>query len=614
MPRLLHSPTLTRLFRRISPWEALLLAVAVLGIEFLGSHATDDVGDIPWVLLMPLLFMIGCSVVRYRNLPLTHGLLDLALRGIQALRSRLVLSLGLDFHPDRHPRLPAFTTLRRAVLVMAGAAVVLYPARGLLREALFALRAIPGLRTAYVLLLGAVWLALLGGLAVQLPAAVLGTIEVLKGRTRLRVAGRAGVVVGSMVGVAVLLALLDDAAGLDGAIAALAFAALLPSVVRAVDPPGGPWLNIAFGKEGVAKTAPLGDLIRDSHRLLALEALVLVCALAPTPAVAGDLFPVTDVLLRLYGWTSAWLFTGGALLAIGEFNRRRRLFDPAFERSRVLWAVPGPEARTLQDEAVAIAASGWRLVVSDKLPDPEDADLLVGIPPGLMPPCRVPLTRVPGALFLVAQDPGLVLSEADERDKAARALSALERLLASTRPRFGDRGEGTFLVPQCWMVVGLTRDDDRPESERPPAMTFGQSFQSALGTRLRRFLHEVMARSGVDVFYIEDSVTPAQVSAVLEALFERHIRRVEPPLVGEQDFLGVQGVHIVLHDVDPETEGIEGVDSHLTRNAISRARIMIIGRDRRDGGDDDGPPTVDESSDQWLADALRRLFPRLQPT
>jgi hypothetical protein len=145
-------------------------------------------------------------------------------------------------------------------------------------------------------------------------------------------------------------------------------------------------------------------------------------------------------------------------------------------------------------------------------------------------------------------------------------------------------------------------------------MTFGQSFQSALGTRLRRFLHEVMARAGVDVFYIEDSVTPAQVTAVLEALFERHIRRVDPPLVGEQDFLGVQGVHIVLHDVDPETEGIEGVDSHLTRNAISRARIMIIGRDRRDGGDDDGPPTVDESSDQWLSDALRRLFPRLQPT
>jgi hypothetical protein len=122
-----------------------------------------------------------------------------------------------------------------------------------------------------------------------------------------------------------------------------------------------------------------------------------------------------------------------------------------------------------------------------------------------------------------------------------------------------------------------------------------------------------MARAGVDVFYIEDSVTPQQVREVLEMLFERHVMRADPPQISEQDFIGVQGVHIVLHDVDPETEGIKGVDSHLTRNAISRARIMIIGRDRRDGGDDGEPPIADESSD-WLADALRRLFPRLAPT
>jgi hypothetical protein len=56
------------------------------------------------------------------------------------------------------------------------------------------------------------------------------------------------------------------------------------------------------------------------------------------------------------------------------------------------------------------------------------------------------------------------------------------------------------------------------------------------------------------------------------------------------------------------------VDSHLTRNAISRARILIIGKERRDGDDDDGPPSADESSDSWLRDALRHVFPRLQPT
>jgi hypothetical protein len=267
----------------------------------------------------------------------------------------------------------------------------------------------------------------------------------------------------------------------------------------------------------------------------------------------------------------------------------------------------------LQDERLAIEAAGWRLVVSERLPSSDDADLLAGIPAGLMPPCPVPLVRVPAALFLVGAGAGAVLSQADERDKARRALASIERLMTATRPRFGDRGEGTFLVPQCWMVVGLTRDDDRNEGERPPAMTFGQSFQSALGTRQRRFLREVMDRAGVDVFYIEDSVTPQHVRAVLEVLFDRHIARAQPEAVTEQDFMGLPGVHIVLHDVDPETEGIEGVDSHLTRNAISRARILIISRDRRDDDDDDDPPSADESSDSWLAEALRRLFPRLQP-
>lgn len=612
MPNLLRSPVLTRLRRFIANGECVVVLGAVLFTEILGPHSQGDVDDIPWVLLLPLLFMTGCSVVRYRELPMTAAVLGMVMRCVTALRARVVLSLGLDFHPARHPRLPAFTALRRGIVTMAAAAIVLYPARGLLRDVLGMMR-VPGLYTLHVLVLGAIWVVLLAGIALHLPAILLGTIEVLKGRTSLKGAGRV-LVVGLVLGlVGVLLIALDSSAGVQGCIAALAFASVLPTVVRAVDPPGGPWLNIAFGRDGKPQTAPLGELISDCHRLLALMALVVVCVLAPTAGGLADSYPVTTLLLKIYGWTAAWLFTGGALLALGEFNRRRRLFDPAFARSRVLWAVPGPETRSLQDEHRAVEAAGWRLVVSDRLPTSDDADLLAGSPAGLMPPCPVPLARVPAALFLLGDDPGEVLARADEQDKARRALGSIERLLTATRPRFGDRGEGTFLVPQCWMVVGLTRDDDRSGGERTPSMTFGLSFQAALGTRLRRFLYEVMARAGVDVFYVEDSVTPQQVRAVLEVVFERHIARAEPAVLSEQDFSGVQGVHIVLHDVDPETEGIEGVDKHLTRNAISRARILIISRDRRDDDDDNEPPSADESSDSWLAEALGRLFPRLQP-
>ena len=91
------------------------------------------------------------------------------------LRDRLVLSLGLDFHPGRSPRLPPFTKLRRAVFGCALVAVVAWPAQGILREVLAAGR-IRGLYTLYVVALGAVWALLLAGIVVQIPAAVLDVL------------------------------------------------------------------------------------------------------------------------------------------------------------------------------------------------------------------------------------------------------------------------------------------------------------------------------------------------------------------------------------------------------------------------------------------------------
>ncbi len=601
--------TLARVRRYLTVPEAPLLFAAVLMIEMLGPHVPDDVADIPFVLVLPLLFMLGCSVVRYRHLPLTQAVVDLATGIAERMRARLVLSLGLDFHPERSPRLPPFLGLRRATLTLLLAAFVLLPAEGILHDLLAVLR-VRYLYTVYSLVLGVIWAGLLAGIAVQLLAIVFTTLEVLKGRLRLHGASRIAMLSVVLTVVATLAVLLDRAVGSQGCLTVLGFACLLPFVVRPIEPPRGPWLNIALGQDARPTTARLSSVLSGIHRLMVLEAFLIVCVLQP--GAGPSQFTVTDMLVRVYGWTAAWLFTGGALTAIAEFNRRRRLGDPAFDRSRVLWAIPGPEATGLESERGAIERAGWRLVVQNQMPSPEDADLLVGIPPGLALPGQVPLAKVPPSLFLLSDDPGAVLAAADESDRAQRACKAIERVLTSARPQLGERGEGTFLVPHCWLVVGLTRDDDRANLDRPPALSFGQSYQAVLGTRMRRFLAEVMERSGVDVLYIEDSVTPQQVVTVLERIFERHVRRAEPATISERDMVGLQGLRVVLHDVDPETDGLEGVDSHVTRNAISRARIMIVGRDRNDDDDDD-PPREGESSDDWLRDALTRVFPRLQP-
>jgi len=603
-------PGLRRLLRPLFSAEVVVLLAAVAALEFVGSRSVDDTRDIPWVLLLPLLFSVGCSLARYHHLPLTATLLDGVLAIAQELRRRLTLSLGLDFHPGLHPRPPAFTVLRRAATCLALAALVLVQAQGVARELLAMLRA-PGTYTLYVLAIGAIWTVLLLGIAAQLPATFLNVLEFVKSRTRLTGSARLVAVLAALIGIAALLVTADARLGTTGCLVVLGLAVLLPSLVSPAEPPGGPWLNIALGVAAAPATAPLGGLLRQAHRVLALEAFCLVCLLAPAAGGGVGPFGTTDLLVRVYGWNAAWLFTGGALLAIGEFNRRRQRYDPAYPRSRVLWAMSGHEARALERERHAIEEAGWRLVVRDERPTPDDADLLVGVPAGVTAPDEVPLVAVPPALFLLAPDPAAVLAEADERAKNRRVTRGLERLLTSTRARMSEHGEGTFLVPHCWMVVGLTRDEDRVSADRPPMIAVGGSYQAALGTRLRRYLHEVFSRAAIDVIYVEDAVTVPLAMTAIERLLDRHVERAEPERVSEVDFVGLHGLRVVLHDVDPQADGLAGVDSHVTRHAISRARILIVSRDKRDDDDDDDPPIDSESSDDWLRLALGGMFPKL---
>lgn len=609
----LDTTRLTWLRRLVLGPESLALGAVILLVELLGPSSTDDLDDLAWVLFLPMLVMAGCSLARSRPMPLTTALVDVAVHFARRLRTRLVLSLGLDFHPRARPRPLPFTGLRRVATGLALAAMVMLAAPGFVRELLAATR-VRGLYTLHVVGLGVVWGGLAIGILLQLAAGLGVVYEVVKRRWKLEGATRAVVVVAVVAALGTLLVALHDQTGVMGGLGVLAFSCLLPFVLRPVDPPRGPWLNLALGTDGGPLTTRIGSILGDMQRLLSIESVLVVAALVGTTRVDNALFPVTDTLLAAFTWLAVWLSTGGSWLAISEFNRRRRLDDPSFQRSKVLWALPGPEGDALRLERHAIERAGWRLIVADRIPGLDDADLFVGTAGEVAPPTRVPLTRVPSALFLLAPDPGAVLDEAEERDKADRSRELLMRLLGATRPRAQDHGEGTFIVPHCWLVVGLTRDDDRGGIERASGMSFGQSFQNVLGTRLRRFLFEVMYRASIDVVYVEDAVTPEQFGEVLDRLFARHFERARPRAVAEHDFVGIHGVRVVLHDVTPETEEIDGLQDQPSRQAISRARILIVGKDRPDDDDGGDDPSDDESNDLWLRESLTRLFPKLQPT
>src|SRR5258705_11924828 len=217
MRRLIGSSLLLRLRRSISLVEvaAVLSAALLVELAYANNPGATDVFDIAFVMGRGAAALMAATLSRYRTLPLTSRLLDAGAALVAGLRGRLVLSLGLDFHPERHPRLPAFTGLRRAILVAALAALVLYPARGLVREVLLLTR-VPGLHTVHVVLLGATWLALLAGLAVHVPAIVLGAIEGLKRRAGLRGVARALCIAAFLVPVAMLTAVLGGGRGSGG--------------------------------------------------------------------------------------------------------------------------------------------------------------------------------------------------------------------------------------------------------------------------------------------------------------------------------------------------------------------------------------------------------------
>jgi hypothetical protein len=257
-----------------------------------------------------------------------------------------------------------------------------------------------------------------------------------------------------LVAAAVLATVLDEAVGIEGCLSVLA-SRRCSRRWCAVDPPGGPWLNVAIGKRGEPRTVPPGDHPRP-HRLFALEAFLVVCAPAPARRRGPGRAAGQPLLLR------SMLVGRVALHRRRAAGHRRVQLAAAALRpglcARACWAAPGRSAQPHERAAIErrLAPRGLgRPVRHDDGPahrHPAGPQAQLRRAAGACPPaCSCWATTRPRA-------------ERGGRGRQAPAATVLERLLTSTRPRVADRGEGTFLVPQCWMVVGLTRDDDRPRA------------------------------------------------------------------------------------------------------------------------------------------------------
>jgi hypothetical protein len=333
----------------------------------------------------------------------------------------------------------------------------------------------------------------------------------------------------------------------------------------------------------------------------------------PDPALLSRL-SVTDLLGRAFFWLGN-LFCGYlAVATFWIFFVRRPNEDPSQLSAPVLWVPPpslGPGARA----EAALNAAGYVVSRASRFPRAQDVDLaLFDARPSFALPPGVPGYGVQASDW---DAPELVerVRRLEMRAKRRRALSSMRQLLESASAHSYRRGEGFFFAPQCWLIDGLQRDEveqeDALDAEADSHQRLAPLYQRLFDIRLRRHLHAVLRSADLDVIFVEDGLQKESVLMVLERLLLRFESGHNEPLQ-EHELQGLIGLraHIQQIGLDRPLRSLHKL-REPRYDDISRARILLLVRDRGLGDDDDDPhpPEATEDTDRWLRESLRNLFP-----
>ncbi|MFO0984311.1 MAG: hypothetical protein U1E76_21740 [Planctomycetota bacterium] len=324
---------------------------------------------------------------------------------------------------------------------------------------------------------------------------------------------------------------------------------------------------------------------------------------------------VTEVLGHAFFWLGT-LFCGYlAVASFWIFYVRRPNEDPSLGSPPVLW-VPAPSLGPSLTAELALNRAGY--VVSRAITPQrrQDVDLvLFDARPTVTLPSGIPGYGVKAFEW---DAPSLVerVMRLERRSKRRRILAAFRELLVQAGAQPFRRGEGFFFAPQCWLIDGLQRDemehDEAFEWDVDARQRSLPSYSTLFDIRLRRHLRGTFKAADLDVLFVEDGIDIDGCLNVLERLLVRYEQGKTDP-VQEHEFLGVIGTRAHLQEVGFERSPhpLPGL-REPKYDDISRARVLLIVRDRgpNQGGDDPPtPPEIAEDSDRWLRESLRNLFP-----
>jgi len=240
---------------------------------------------------------------------------------------------------------------------------------------------------------------------------------------------------------------------------------------------------------------------------------------------------------------------------------------------------------------------GWNARFAPRPPGRDDVriEIVDGPVPPLVDQARWPL-RVNGT-SLGKRSLLERMARRDVIQRRRRLVRGLERLFKIVAGRRYEKGEGYWVGPQHWFILGLSRDES--ESDFDPyrdtwmRQHIGPAFSRLLDWPARQHLHHVLWCLDVDLVFLEDGVGFRGLRQVLRILFEIHDTYGGDRRLEERMLAGVPGIRAIIQEVDLE----EGLDSKRYPEPdyedIGRARVLHLFRDR--GGDVESSDVPTES-------------------
>jgi hypothetical protein len=362
--------------------------------------------------------------------------------------------------------------------------------------------------------------------------------------------------------------------------------ALAVNVVTTVLPANGEVKFIWRPRESIkVRAMPWSHWISCEFFLITLAVINLtVTACGPRvlfgQAPARHPMPLTSMLGTLLAWLAP-----GLLASMVWQSVLGRLRDPA-RRARPIVHIKGEIVPEVHKRLRNLFASrGWRSQFAPAEPDACAARI------ELVPAEHSQATEFdpvwPLKVSLTDLEDGAVMSRLSKRVEIQcrrRVSTALERLFKFAARREFANGQGFWVAPHFWFIVGLTRDaqEDEIDLADSPMLsgTVGPAFHRMMPRAARHHMFRVLRALHVDLIFVEDGVRFRRFSKVLRRLFDIYDKHGDRRPAEDSHFTGLPGTKVVIHEFQLDEPFKSETYPEPKYDYLGRARILHVFRDR----------------------------------